>query len=99
MRIAIACQKADIIGGASKVAAVLASSLKKEGFNVACVSLKSPIIGKSFPEFHEIERWYTPKFNLPNTLVKGYINTLYYQQHFLRPGCWLGNTIIRSIWH
>jgi len=79
------CQKADIIGGASKIAALLASSLKKEGFDVACVSLKSPIKGKSFPEFHEIERWYTPKFVLPVSvpLGKRYVNTLIYQHHFL----------------
>jgi glycosyltransferase involved in cell wall biosynthesis len=70
---------------------VLASSLKKEGFDVACASLKSPIKGKSWPEFHEIERWYTPKFVLPVAiglpftigLRKLYINTLAYQQYFL----------------
>jgi glycosyltransferase involved in cell wall biosynthesis len=83
MRIAISCQKADIIGGVSKIAALLASSLKKEGFDIACVSLKSPIKGKSFPEFHDIERWFTPKFVLPITLGKGYMNTLHYQHHFL----------------
>ena len=83
MRIAIACPKADMINGALKITASLASSLKKEGFDVACVSLNSPIKGKSFPEFYEIERWYTPKFILPVTLGKGYVNTLYYQHHFL----------------
>jgi glycosyltransferase involved in cell wall biosynthesis len=83
MRIAIACQKADMLGGAAKITAVLASSLKKEGFDVACVSLKSPVKGRSFPEFHEIERWYTPRHILPVTLGRGYINTLYYQHHFL----------------
>jgi len=83
MKIAISCQRADFVGGASKMAAVLASSLKKEGFDVACVSLRGPIKGVSFPEFHEIERWYTPRFILPTTLFKGYINTLYYQHYFL----------------
>jgi glycosyltransferase involved in cell wall biosynthesis len=83
MRIAIACQKADMLGGAAKITAVLAASLKKEGFDVACASLKSPIKGKSFPEFHEIDHWYTPKHILPVTLGRGYINTLYYQHHFL----------------
>jgi glycosyltransferase involved in cell wall biosynthesis len=83
MKIAISCQRADIVGGVSKMAAVLASALKKEGFDIACVSLKSPIKGASFPEFHDIERWYTPKFVLPITIYKGYMNTLYYQHYFL----------------
>lgn len=70
--------------------AVLASSLKKEGFDVACVSLKSPVEGKTWPEFHEIEHWYTPKFVLPVAISLGklrtqalYINTLPYQHYFL----------------
>jgi glycosyltransferase involved in cell wall biosynthesis len=82
VRIAVCCMNADIIGGVPKLAALLASSLKRNGFDVACVSLKRPIEGKSFTEFFEIDRWYTPKLAIPETLPM-YIGTLIYQNYFL----------------
>lgn len=73
---------ADMYGGAPKLAAILASSLKRNGFGVACVSLTRPREGKSYPEFFEIDRWYTPLQVIPETLP-GYEATLFYQNYFL----------------
>lgn len=82
MRVAICCSEADIIAGSNRLAALLASSLKKKGFDVACVSLKPPVKGKGHVEFHEIDRWYTPKYAYPSNMF-GYWETLFYRQYFL----------------
>src|SRR5208283_5336045 len=73
---------ADVYGGAQKLSAVLASSLKKSGFEVACISLQRPIKGKSFPEFFEIDKWYTPRQWIPESFP-GYLESLFYQNYFL----------------
>ena len=75
MRIAIVCEKANCYGGASVLAALLASSLKRKGFDVACVSLNAPMKGKSHLEYFEIDKWYTPKLVFPP-------KALFYQLYF-----------------
>lgn len=79
MRIAIVCST-DNYSGPNRLAAWLAYSLKGKGFDIACVSLKAPVKGKSHNEFFEIRRWYVPKFVLPRLI---YWRSLIYQQHFL----------------
>lgn len=81
MKIAICCANADMIGGAPKLSALLAASLARQGLEVACVSLKRPIEGKSFEDFFEIERWYTPILEPQFSLIN--LHALPYQNYFL----------------
>jgi glycosyltransferase involved in cell wall biosynthesis len=83
MKIAVCSINADVLGGAQKLAALLASSLQKNRFEVACISLRPPKKGKSFPEFFEIEKWYTPKQFIPENF--GNLETLFYQNYLLLP--------------
>jgi glycosyltransferase involved in cell wall biosynthesis len=75
MRIAIVCEKANWYGGGNILAASLASSLKSKGFDVACVSLKAPVKGRSHLDYFEIDKWYTPRFVIPP-------KALFYQLYF-----------------
>jgi Glycosyltransferase len=82
MKVAICCDNADKLGGSIKLAALLASGLKKKGLEIACVSLKKPKQGKSFSEFFDISNWYVPPISYPESLP-GNTKTIFYQNYFL----------------
>jgi glycosyltransferase involved in cell wall biosynthesis len=75
MRIAIICEKANWYGGGNVLSASLATSLKKKGFDIACISLNAPVKGRSHLEYFEIDKWYTPKLVFPP-------KALFYQLYF-----------------